>query len=619
LIWIKLTLYISIIFSVIYYDHHQCLIPPLGVAAEGSKRVYPSERRCRPELGAMVSDTKVYKILDKDPTPRFKRKMIAILTRLKSESKITQSQYDHMYPTSDMIPRLYGSPKIHKQGTPLRPIVDYTGSMTYNLSRALADLLKPLVGKSEYYVKNTASFVKDLKDIRLKEDEIMNSHDVVSLFTNVPIKDALKAIEDKLKKDKTLKERTMLAPEDIMELMDFVLSTTYFSYGGKIYQQIQGAPMGSPVSVVVANMYMEAHEEEAMDTAPLTVRPKMWKRYVDDSFEIVNKHQRDNLTSHLNSIDPSRSIQFTDEPEKDDSIPFLDALITKKHDGSLKTTVYRKATHTDQYLSFNSHHPLEHKLGVIRTLYERNDNIVTEEIDRKKEEEHVDKALSVCGYPKWTFKEVRKRLNNKKDKTSEKKKEDHDNKVGARVTIPYVKGVSETLQRVFRRHGVATSLRPHKTIKQLLVHPKDKRDPRDTAGVVYKIPCKDCSKVYIGETARKFGVREKEHIKDGKELEGQKYTRAKKKESVTELHKSALTDHAAQCNHVIDWDGVKLPVKDPNYDSRGIREAIEIRKAGRTSMNRDSGRHLLSEGYTLLLPSAATPAVESSTDDGHSI
>ena len=162
-----------------------------------------------------------------------------------------------------MIPRLYGSPKIHKKDTPLRPIVDYTGSMAYNLSRALADILKPTLGKTKYYVKNTAEFVDEIKDLKLEQDDIMNSHDVVSLFTNVPIKDALTAIEGKLRKDKTLSERTELTIPDIMELMAFVLSTTYFTYNGKIYQQIQGAPMGSPVSVVVANAYMEAHEEEA--------------------------------------------------------------------------------------------------------------------------------------------------------------------------------------------------------------------------------------------------------------------------------------------------------------------------------------------------------------------
>ena len=79
--------------------------------------------------------------------------------------------------------------------TTLRPIIDYTESNTYNLSRALVDILKPLVGKTEYFAKNTASFTKDIKDIAIEEGEIMNSHDVVSLFTNVPVIGALKVIE----------------------------------------------------------------------------------------------------------------------------------------------------------------------------------------------------------------------------------------------------------------------------------------------------------------------------------------------------------------------------------------------------------------------------------------
>ena len=70
----------------------------------------------------------------------------------------------------------------------LRPIMDYTGSMGYNLSRSLANLFKPLVGKTEFLMKNIARFSKDIKDIRIEPDEIMSSHDVVSLFTNVPIK-----------------------------------------------------------------------------------------------------------------------------------------------------------------------------------------------------------------------------------------------------------------------------------------------------------------------------------------------------------------------------------------------------------------------------------------------
>ena len=87
-----------------------------------------------------------------------------------------------------MIRILYGNPNIHKERHPLIPLVDYMGSMAYNLSRSLADLLKPLVGKTECFVKNTASFIKDIKNITIEPEEIMNSHNVVSVFTNIPIK-----------------------------------------------------------------------------------------------------------------------------------------------------------------------------------------------------------------------------------------------------------------------------------------------------------------------------------------------------------------------------------------------------------------------------------------------
>ena len=110
----------------------------------------------------------------------------------------------------------------------------------------------------------------------------MNSHDVVTLFTNVPIKETLAIIRKGLEEDKTLHKCTKLQLDD-MELLDFVLSTKYFSYDGRIYRQIQGAPMGSLVSVVVSNLYMEDHEEKSMGSAPKEMKPKIWKRYVDDS------------------------------------------------------------------------------------------------------------------------------------------------------------------------------------------------------------------------------------------------------------------------------------------------------------------------------------------------
>ena len=92
---------------------------------------------------------------------------------------------------------------------------------------------------------------------------------------------------------------------------------------------------------------MESFELRALNTSPNP--PSMWKRFVDDTFVIKKKAHKEEFLTHLNSVDSN--IQFTtEEPRPDGSLPFLDILITPNKDGRLDTTVYRKPTHTDQYL-----------------------------------------------------------------------------------------------------------------------------------------------------------------------------------------------------------------------------------------------------------------------------
>ncbi|XP_072018319.1 uncharacterized protein [Amphiura filiformis] len=194
---------------------------------------------------------------------------------------------------------------------------------------------------------------------------------------------------------------------------------------------------------------MEWLEQKAIANAPIACRPKLWKRYVDDILEIIPKGTTQELTDHLNKADPTNNIKFTHEEEAEGKIPFLDTLINRKEDGSVKTTVYRKKTHTDQYLNFASQHPLHQKLGVVRTLLDRKDAIVTEEEDKQQEEEHIKHALNQCGYPNWTIEKVKQQISDK-TKAKKKAKDKNTERSKGMVVIPYVQGVSERLQRVFK-------------------------------------------------------------------------------------------------------------------------------------------------------------------------
>ena len=95
-------------------------------------------------------------------------------------------------------------------------------------------------------MRNT--FADELKDLKLDDEDMFISHNVVSLFTNTPIPQAIEIIKNRLQKDKSLKKRTLLAPDDIVELLNFVLTTTYFVFRGQVYQQKFGTAMGSLVS-----------------------------------------------------------------------------------------------------------------------------------------------------------------------------------------------------------------------------------------------------------------------------------------------------------------------------------------------------------------------------------
>ncbi|XP_072014982.1 uncharacterized protein [Amphiura filiformis] len=501
-------------------------------------------------------------------TQKYKRKLVAILSRFSDEGKISKSKYKQLYPTAENVPRLYCTPKIHKPNAPLRPIVDYTSTIGYESSKWLADILAPMVGNSSHHVLNSKALAEELVEVVIEEGDILNSHDVVSLFTCTPISRVLDIVKERLQRESWLKEYNKssgfnLATEDVVELLEFILSTTYFTFRGKIYRQRFGAAMGSPVSPLAANIFMEHLESTAIATAPLECKPKLWKRYVDDILEIVAKDEVNNLTDHLNQTDDTDSIKFTFEKKEDGKIPFLDTLIVRREDGSVKLLVYRKATHTDQYLNFKSQHPLHQKLGVMRTLLDRKNKLVTEDQDKVEEEKHIKDALQKCGYPAWSVEKVKNQMAKPKPVKKRTKKSDATKSKGL-VVIPYVEGVSERISRVFKSYNIATAMKPHCTLRNLLVHPKDKREPHNSTDVIYSIPCGNCDLSYIGETGRKFGKRLDEHKTEAEKIGDNIKTRATRKASQSVVHKSAITDHVVENNHVIDWKEARIVGKESN-------------------------------------------------------
>ena len=306
--------------------------------------------------------TSTYQMLSTDPTNRHKNKLISLLKSIKVEGGISEKTYKKLYPTGVTTPKYYGLPKVCKKDTPLRPIVSSIGSVAYETAKELSRILKPLVGRSTHHVRNNQDFIQSIEEVTVESEECMMSYDVKYLFTSIPIQTTLNIIKKLLEEDTSLQQRTTMAVKHIYSLLEFCLTNTYFSFQGNLYEQKEGAVMGSSINPIVANIFMEDFENRALATSPCT--PKIWKRFVDDAFTVIRKDQKDAFLDHLNFI--HNNTQFTSEdPSEDGSIPFLDMLGFPDEEGRLKTTVYRKPMHTYQYLHWDSHHVIPSKYSVI--------------------------------------------------------------------------------------------------------------------------------------------------------------------------------------------------------------------------------------------------------------
>ena len=279
---------------------------------------------------------------------------------------------------------------------------------------------------------------------------------------------------------------------------------------------------------------------------------------------------KEEFLDHINNMNPH--IQFTTENAKPDrSLPFLDTTVLIQPDNSLLTSVYRKSTHTDLYLQWDSQHHLSAKNSVINTLRHRAKTVCSKHHLLKEEEDHLNRALSNCRYPAWALKRARmstmdnnKRKNITTNNTNSNKK--------PYIVVPYMKGLSESCKNICRRHGIETHFKGANTIRQFLVHPKDKDNILKKSGVIYRNNCGrvDCEDKYIGESGRTFAERFREHQRSP----------------------SPIYDHYKTTGQEVSLDNFSIVGRDDQSMTRTTREAMLIR-VNDPSLNRNIGKYQL--------------------------
>jgi hypothetical protein len=195
-------------------------------------------------------NTDEYSRLQRDPTRVIEPK---VKMSLRGWEEDLGSNKNYLAPTYSKPPHLYGLPKVHKEGLPLRAIVSSIGSPCHNLARYLLNHIRPVSGKRLSHINNSFEFIDCIKQIELEKEDQLVSFDVVSLFTSVPRQEAVIELRKRLERDTKLIDRTTLGVDKIMELIDLCLDSTYSQLADKFHEQGRGLAIISPLSPVLVS------------------------------------------------------------------------------------------------------------------------------------------------------------------------------------------------------------------------------------------------------------------------------------------------------------------------------------------------------------------------------
>ena len=511
--------------------------------------------------------------VDSDTTTATERKLNQTLKNLLDKKAISKPLYNHLRvsPGCSKPALFYGLPKIHKENIPLRPIVSHTGHSLYNTAKYLARLLSPFSKIMPSHVENPSHLAEILRKTTIGEDEVLVSFDVKSLFTSIPVQPAINCVRKILLADPSWAFQSPISVSVIIELLTICLEDTSFKFRGKFYRMTDGLAMGSPVSPIVANIFMENLECNAIVT--MKDRPRLWLRFVDDVLAIVKRTSLPSMLEHLNK--QNAAITFTMEVEKDGKLPFLDGEIEREN-ARLNLSVYRKPTHSGRYLNFNSHHPISAKCSTADALFDRAELITTDATQKDEEFRKVTQELLANDYPSRFVASRLDRAKNRKQQAPSPTSSRRQQERITTVVMPFVDDVTQPLQRVLKPLNIRVVGKPA-TWKWCLQHLLKNSSNRDEEpGVVYRLICNDCDQTYIGETGRTASTRAKEHasyVRNGR------------------FDMSAAADHAIINQHSLSFKTVQIVDHEPRAARRRVKEALHIRTE-KNPMNKDRGLEL---------------------------
>ena len=417
--------------------------------------------------------------------------------------------------------KLYGLPKVHKDGIPMRPVISMINTSQYRIAKYLDSKLKPLLS-SEFTCRDSFEFVEVISNLDVNNN-FMVSFDIVNLFTNVPLHETIDLC-CKLWRN-NVNEHHLVDEIAFRELLYFATSNLRFLFNNDWYQQVDGVAMGSPLAPTLASIFLSKIEEKI--SLYDGIKPKIYKRYVDDIFLLFdNKEQVEPFLNYMNSL--HSNIKFTVEYENNNVLPFLDLLIERVKNNHFETGIYRKKTDTGLYTTPNSFCEPKYKRNMIKGLIYRSWTLSS---TYAKCNESIDKLMNLLhknGYSKsivekLTRETVDKLIKSENEKSNTINSDKNKNKneinnyrdnIGFVLTVPYSEGFRKFKNSILKHDE--NNLLNLKIVSRSckigsLFSSKSITPTGLCSNLVYQYKCNGCDAIYIGETCRHLCKRIQEH------------------------------------------------------------------------------------------------------------
>ena len=298
-----------------------------------------------------------------------------------------------------------------------------------------------------------------------------------------------------------------ITPEGISSLLNFLLDNAYLEYNSLFFRQNIGGPIGSPLTVALAEIHVSYIEDLAIRNS--TDPPLHYYHFVNDGFgHFRNRQHAESFLNDLNSMAPD--LEYTIEhPSVDGSIPFLDILIHP----DLSTSIYRRPTHTNLYTHYTSSATMASKESTVRTLTRRAFalcspcHLLTELL-------HLESTFLSNGYPLHKIRNLMDQTLKRLKETTQRpplKPSDVDDHLYIVASIPYDAGHSSALRKSLSKYNIGTVFKSTNTLRSILTHTKTPTPAKQQKNVIYKISCGNCDAFYIGQTCRPLTKRIKEY------------------------------------------------------------------------------------------------------------